>query len=459
MSPQSMTTDELLDKLLLESQKLNLEAHEPDYPVAIEPPVAGAPELVLPYRQHYYLEELLKYNGDAFVRNAFRALLQREPDEDGFRIWRHELDHDPSRITLLLKLQGNEEAARHNVTIEGLERFRRLQTGRLAKLLPRIAFWLMRRLQQRYESAGRHLQVDEIEQALTQVETLRQACATTLDQISQASWSPLGTLRQIETRQRVLEERLNQGAPQVAEKVSPGGQDSQNEPDPELDAFYLAFEAECRGTREQIQARLAPYLEHLPSQHLVAEEPANRAVDLGCGRGEWLEMLRDHGYAVEGVDNSPLMREHCAARGLTVHDRPLLEWLRSQPDDAFAVVSAFHLVEHLPFGDVLRLTRQAWRILAPGGIMILETPNPENMLVATHTFHHDPTHHNPLTPTLLSFTARHNGFDDVQVLRLNPYPPEAGVPGEDACSQRVNGHFCGPQDFSVVARKSASETA
>ncbi|WP_172656331.1 hypothetical protein [Halomonas sp. PR-M31] len=98
---------------------------------------------------------------------------------------------------------------------------------------------------------------------------------------------------------------------------------------------------------------------------------------------------------------------------------------------------------------------EAQRVLAPGGVLILETPNPENILVGSHTFYHDPTHLNPLTPTAMSFLLTYHGFAEVEVRRFNPYPEEAKVPGNDALTERVNGHLCGPQDFAVVGLKAA----
>ena len=94
-------------------------------------------------------------------------------------------------------------------------------------------------------------------------------------------------------------------------------------------------------------------------------------------------------------------------------------------------------------------------MLVPGGLILFETPNPENLLVASHTFYHDPTHRNPITPTGVEFLARYTGFGDTQIMRLHPYPDEARVKGMDPLTERVNGHLCGPQDFAIVARKPA----
>src|SRR5690606_16635801 len=110
----------------------------------------------------------------------------------------------------------------------------------------------------------------------------------------------------------------------------------------------------------------------------------------------------------------------------------------------------FHIVEHLPFPALYTLIKESARVLQPGGAILIETPNPENVLVGSHTFYHDFTHRNPITPTALQFLLTYHGFERLEVRRLNPYPPEARVPGSDPLTQRVNGHLCGPQDYAVI---------
>jgi len=152
------------------------------------------------------------------------------------------------------------------------------------------------------------------------------------------------------------------------------------------------------------------------------------------------------------------MVEHCRERGFDVTHADAVNVMRREPEGSHALVSAFHLIEHLPFDVLYNLVDQANRILAPGGVLILETPNPENVLVGSHTFYHDPTHRNPITPTAISFLLTYLGFSDVEIRRFNPYPEEAKVPGDDPLTARVNGHLCGPQDFAVVGRKAAPAT-
>ena len=180
--------------------------------------------------------------------------------------------------------------------------------------------------------------------------------------------------------------------------------------------FYRDFEARFRGERSEIKQRLGVYAPFLEA--LVARFPDATAIDLGCGRGEWLEVLREAGVRARGVDTDPLMLEACQAAGLEATTAEALETLRGLPDESLALVSAFHLVEHIPFEAVYDLARHALRVLRPGGLLLLETPNPENVVVGATTFHMDPTHRKPLPSPLLAFVASHAGFEAVKVVRV-----------------------------------------
>jgi O-antigen chain-terminating methyltransferase len=117
------------------------------------------------------------------------------------------------------------------------------------------------------------------------------------------------------------------------------------------------------------------------------------------------------------------------------------------------LITGFHIIEHIPFAQRLHLVGQALRVLAPGGALILETPNPESVLVGSHTFYHDYTHSQPITPTSLQFLLGYQGFVSLTILRLNPYPSSDRVQVEGLLAERLNGHLYGPQDFSVIGYK------
>jgi len=175
-----------------------------------------------------------------------------------------------------------------------------------------------------------------------------------------------------------------------------------------LDAFYVAFEDQFRGSREVILNRLKVYLPIIQEAKVgTLDLPI---LDVGCGRGEWLELLRESGYAARGVDINRAMLEQCRNRELEVIESDVIAYLQSLPDDSLGAVTGFHIIEHLPFKVLMKLFDETMRILKSGGVVIFETPNPRNILVGSGDFYRDPTHRNPIHPDTLSFLAESKGF-------------------------------------------------
>lgn len=288
-------------------------------------------------------------------------------------------------------------------------------------------------LRQALEEASQHHR-----QAL---ETQTLALRTQIDEQSRA-------LNLLRARTNILQQRLLPADGQRSANLPPA---APSDLDARITAYYLAFEEAHRGSEAEIRAKLGVYLDHiatLPPALLTLP-----MLDLGCGRGEWLGLLGEQGFDITGIDLNADMVDHCRRHGLKAEHANALDWLAAQPDHSHALISAFHLVEHLPFEVLFPLIEQAARVLAPGGLLIVETPNPENVLVGSHTFYHDFSHRNPVTPSALQFLLGYHGLDAGRILRLNPYPPEARVAEHSLTAERVNGHFCGPQDFAVIARK------
>lgn len=215
----------------------------------------------------------------------------------------------------------------------------------------------------------------------------------------------------------------------------------------EFGGFYRAFEDRERGSRELILGRLDQYRPLL--QYLTGQFAEARALDVGCGRGEWLQVLRSEGIDGYGVDLDAGMLDACREEGLAVEQGDALAWLAAQPDASLALITAFHVVEHIPFDGVQQLVDQAHRVLQPGGLLIMETPNPDNLSVGAHTFYLDPTHERPIPPALLKFVPEYVGFERTWVWRLQEHEHLRG--GDEPVLANVL--LAVSPDYAVIARK------
>lgn len=217
------------------------------------------------------------------------------------------------------------------------------------------------------------------------------------------------------------------------------------------DDFYRAFEDKFRGSRALIRNRLEFYT---PFLHAIFQETeSNTGLDLGCGRGEWLELLLDNRFEGIGLDIDEGMLQVSRERGLNVLNSDAVEFLRSQQASSFNVVTGFHIAEHIPFEQLQALIEEAHRILKPGGLLILETPNPENFRVSSLTFYLDPTHRNPIPPILLLFMVEYYGFAQSKIVRLQE--AEGLLSLSDITLEQVLGSAS--PDYSIIAQKGGRE--
>ena len=217
--------------------------------------------------------------------------------------------------------------------------------------------------------------------------------------------------------------------------------------------FYIAFENRYRGSRELIKQRQTSYLPYIAPLKTVY--PNLKAIDLGCGRGEWLELLKENGVDASGVDLDDAMLSSCIASNLKVKKIDAISALQELPNASLHIISGFHIAEHLPFEQLIELIHQALRVLSPGGLLILETPNSENINVATSSFYLDPTHRNPIPAQLLSFLMTYSGFAYTTELRLN-----ADIsPAEGAWLTLRNVLTGVSRDYALIAQKAHGELA
>jgi len=221
-----------------------------------------------------------------------------------------------------------------------------------------------------------------------------------------------------------------------------------------LEAFYARLEDRFRGSREEIKGRLGKYL--ADAEAAYTRTGGKPMLDLGCGRGEWIELLGERGFRAEGIDINPQQTAEATELGLTIHQGDALAHLAEAPEAQYSLISAHHLIEHLPFERVVAMTRDALRALAPGGVLIYETPNPRNVLVGATTFHIDPTHNRPLPAEVLEVLFDTVGFHPVDIRHLHPTDTLEGFVNAKRVDPHIATLLFGPQDLAVVGVKPAA---
>ena len=231
-----------------------------------------------------------------------------------------------------------------------------------------------------------------------------------------------------------------------------------NSKNPNSIGLYKAFEDLHRGSHELIKSRLGVYLPFVeviksiypPAPSSSTATPAIEALDLGCGRGEWLELLKENGVSAEGIDLDDDMLSACRVQGLKVATGDAVAYLQTLPNNSRSVISGFHIAEHLSLEDLKIVVEESLRVLKPAGLLILEVPNTENLVVGTSSFYLDPTHQRPLPSQLLTFLTDYFGFARSKLLRLQEPAP---LRNELTPVSLFNVLSAVSPDYAVIAQK------
>ena len=210
---------------------------------------------------------------------------------------------------------------------------------------------------------------------------------------------------------------------------------------PQVD--WLAFSNRFRGSEDGIRAQQQLYVERFAGMQQV--------LDLGCGRGEFLEAAQAAGIGARGIDANADVIAICRAKGLDAEVADLFGYLDAAAPGSLDGVYCSQVVEHLPPAALPDLVAKIARVLRRGGLAAFETPNPECLAIFATHFYLDPTHTRPVPPGLLSYYLTDAGFGNVEVVRL--HPAVETMPSLAALPEAVREQFFGALDYAVFARK------
>ena len=434
------------------------------------------PEFQPALNNRYHVNDLLKYHDREFIWNAYKAILKREPDQQGLKTFLALLrSGNRNKIDILASLHSSAEGKRAKVTVEGLStpalirKFYRLPViGYLAEMLVAIARLPMLVRSQRQTETHLVAQQERITAHVTQtshqlwgrIKENQQEAKLQADSLREASLALQKALTRVVQQQKqfavlqhqqvgaLFREQQRWRANDSPNLRSAGFNAVQRIKPSDLDQIEASLTEHLRGDPDSLKKDFDSYLSLLNASSVTGE-----ILDLGCGRGTWLQHLKEAGLGATGVEANSQLVAAGRTRGLEIIHGDVIEHLRGLPEASLQAVTGFHLIEHFEFHDSLDLLVEIRRVLKPGGVVILETPNPKNLVVGACNFYADPSHRRPLFPETLQFLLDAIGFVQTRITYLHPTdgsPFNNSEPG----SRELHIWLFGPRDFAAIGLKS-----
>jgi O-antigen chain-terminating methyltransferase len=260
-------------------------------------------------------------------------------------------------------------------------------------------------------------------------------------EIQRRLWADLERIRSeferlIHTELRLIRQRASLPQAETPAAVSPA-------PPPVLSFDYARFAERFRGTEEYVRRRQAFYVPHFQGRGAV--------LDVGCGRGEFLELMKEAGIAARGIDISGESVSLCRQKGLDAETADLFSYLGGLADAGLDGIFCAQVVEHLPPGRLAEMVRLCASKLARGGLLAIETPDPRCVAIFATHFFLDPTHTRPVPPELLSFYMEESGLGQIEVHSLSP--AAESMPSLAALPNDFRDAFFGGLDYAILGRK------
>jgi len=258
-------------------------------------------------------------------------------------------------------------------------------------------------------------------------------------------WEELGKVRR--EYERVIHEELRivrqRGLHQTTQQAPQAAPAAQPAPAPEMPFDYGRFAERFRGSEDYVKKNIQFYLPKFEGRRPV--------LDIGCGRGEFLEMMRDAGIEARGIDLSEESVARCRQKGLNVEQADLFAYLREAPDRSLGGIFCAQVIEHLPPAALPEMIRLASDKLSRDGLMALETPNPECLAIFASHFYLDPTHVRPVPHPLVSFYMEEFGLGRIEVQRLSP--AVESMPALASLPEDFRNAFFGGLDYAIFGTK------
>lgn len=252
----------------------------------------------------------------------------------------------------------------------------------------------------------------------------------------------------------LLKEQLDRMLGMLEEKKLPSAEHVQNILRPLRDWHYAAFENRHRGKEEEVKKQQSQFLPYFKDK--------GKVLDLGCGRGEFLDLCRDNGIDAQGIDMNEQMVEICRDKGLDCQKGDILEALSRLQDQTLGGIFSSQVIEHLAPEPLKKLIELAYFKLEQHGAAVFETINPASVFALVQIYFLDLSHQKPIHPQTLKFLLESSGFQDVEIKYSDPFGPEQlqTLPASDEAASimnrnidKLNNLLFAPPNYSAIGIK------
>lgn len=388
-------------------------------------------------------------NDEDFIKECYWKILHREPDIDGITTYMREIKVSNDRIGIIRSLAFSTEAVSKGILYTSSINpsfFKRMKVSLrdisiLGHLL-KVIYKRLKYLKTFWKAIPEHKVGIEIqtEQFKEELKVNREVFNHEIEDINKR----LNFVsRKLDILNYELKKRTGMDIDQTIQEIASKDFSPKNH-------IYFAFENTFRGSRDDIKNRQLKYVNYIIDAYKVSK--GKYLLDIGCGRGEFLEILKEHNIPSKGIDIDEVNTGVCKEFQLDIELIDILQFLKSVDNNSLIGITAFQVVEHFNTAYLIEFIRVSFQKIKEGGVIILETANPLSFY-SLKNFFLDLTHRNPIPPDTLRFLVETSGFRSIEVIFSSPVQDEIKLKGNDENIRKLNEVLFGFQDYVVIGRK------